>query len=426
MQRLAKARGPNTRAPDISARVTSARTKATRVVRVVIKAIVVALAAALSVLAGIAVAHAQTPAARDFVPRVKHVMLMDGDTGGILYRFNADQLISPASMSKIMTAAMAFKLMKSGKLKPSDEFVMSVNAWRKGGAPSGTSAMMVPVHTKVRLDELLKGIIVQSGNDAAIAVAEGIAGNEDAFARLMTEEGKRIGLKQSQFRNATGLFHPEHLMTVQELGVLTRHIIREYPEFFPMFAQKEFLYRRHKFVNRNSLLFADPNVDGMKTGNLKQSGYGMVVTAKVNSRRLIAVVAGANTEAERRDEVRRLLDWGSTSVSEFKLFDANEEVGRARVWGGSAFYVPLVGNGDVNVWLPKFPAAQRLKGEIVYASPLKAPVKKGDEVARLRVTSTSNAMQEVPLYAAEDVAEGGMVRRGLDSLAHLALRLFQR
>lgn len=392
------------------------------VARAISAAVVIASAAAS--VAG--TATAQTPAPKDFVPKVRHAILMDGDSGGMLFRHNAEVLVPPASMSKLMTVAIAFKLMKAGKLKPSDEFVMSVNAWRKGGAPSGTSAMMVPVNTKVRLDELLQGIIVQSGNDAAIAVAEGIAGNEDAFARLMSEEAKLIGLKQSQFRNATGLFHPDHLMSVQELAVLARYMIREYPEYFPMFAQKEFLYRRHKFINRNSLLFADTNVDGMKTGNLKQSGYGSVVTSKVNGRRLIVVVSGAASEQERRDEVRRLLDWGSTSVSEFKLFDAAEVVGRARVWGGDAFYVPLVGNGDVNVWLPRFPAAQRLRGEIVYASPLKAPLRKGDEVARLRVTSTSNAMQEVPLYAAEDVLPGGMVRRGLDSLAHLAFRLIGR
>ncbi len=365
-------------------------------------------------------------APKDFVPKVKHAILMDGDTGGILYRHNAEALVPPASMSKLMTLVLAFKLMKQGKLQPSDEFVMSVNAWRKGGAPSGTAAMMVPVNTKVRLDELLQGIIVQSGNDAAISVAEGIAGNEDAFARLMEQEARSIGLAKSQFRNATGLYHPDHLMSVRELAVLARYIMREYPQYFPMFAQKEFHYRRHKFMNRNSLLFADANVDGMKTGNLKQSGYGIVVTAKVNSRRLIVVVAGAGSETERRDEVRRLLDWGATNVSEYKLFDSQEVVGRARVWGGNSFYVQLIGNGDVNVWLPRFPAAQRLRGEIVYAGPLKAPVSKGAEVARLRITSSSNAMQEVPLYAAEDVGEGGVVRRGLDSLAHLAFRLFQR
>ncbi len=384
-----------------------------------------ALATVVLLLDGAHPIHAQG-APKDFTPKSKNAILMDGETGGILFRHNSDALVPPASMSKIMTAAIVFKLLKQGKLQMSDEFVMSVNAWRKGGAPSGTSAMMVPVNTKVRLDELMQGMIVQSGNDAAIAIAEGIAGNEDAFARLMEEEARRIGLQKSQFRNATGLFHPDHLMTVRELAVLARHIIREYPEYFPQFAQREYLYRRHRFLNRNPMLLADPNVDGMKTGYIKQSGYGIVVTSRVNGRRLIVVIAGAGSEAERRDEVRRLLDWGSTNVGEFKLFDANEVVGRARVWGGSSLYVPLTGNGDVNVWLPRFPAAQRLRGEIVYEGPLKAPVSKGAEVARLRVTSTSNAFQEVPLFAAEDVAEGGLLRRGLDSLAHLAFRLFQR
>jgi D-alanyl-D-alanine carboxypeptidase (penicillin-binding protein 5/6) len=388
---------------------------------------IVELVLATAVLLGVwsSLVHAQG-ASKDFVPKSKNAILMDGDTGGILFRHNSEVLVPPASMSKIMTVAVVFKLLKQGKLQMSDEFVMSVNAWRKGGAPSGTSAMMVPVNTKVRLDELLQGVIVQSGNDAAMAIAEGIAGNEDAFARLMEEEARRIGLEKSQFRNATGLFHPDHLMSVRELAVLARHLMREYPQYFPLFAQREFLYRRHKFMNRNPMLFADPNVDGMKTGYIKQAGYGIVVTSKVNGRRLVVVVAGSASEAERRDEVRRLLDWGSTNVGEFKLFEANEIVGRARVWGGSALYVPLTGNGDVNVWLPRFPAAQRLRGEIVYAGPLKAPLSKGTEVARLRVTSTSNAMQEVPLYAAEDVPEGGMMRRGLDSLAHLAFRLFQR
>ncbi len=384
-----------------------------------------AVMVAVLVSAAASPGHAQG-APKDFTPKSKNAILMDGDTGGILYRFNSDVLVPPASMSKIMTAAVVFKLLKQGKLQMSDEFVMSVRAWRNGGAPSGTAAMMVPVNTKVRLEELLQGMIVQSGNDAAMAIAEGIAGNEDAFARLMEEEARRIGLVKSQFRNATGLFHPDHLMTVRELAILARHIIKEYPEYFPLFAQREFLYRRHKFMNRNPMLFADPNVDGMKTGYIKAAGFGIVVTSKVNGRRLIAAIAGAGSEAERRDEVRRLLEWGSTNVGEFKLFDSSEVVGRARVWGGNALYVPLVGNGEVNVWLPRFPAAQRLRGEIIYSGPLKAPVAKGAEVARLRVTSTSNAMQEVPLYAAEDVPEGGVMRRGLDSLAHLAFRLFQR
>ena len=284
---------------------------------------------------------------------------------------------------------------------------MSVNAWRKGGAPSGTSAMMVPVNTKVRLEELLQGIIVQSGNDAAIAVAEGIAGNEDAFAKLMTEEARRIGMPKSQFRNATGLYHPEHLMTVRELAILARHIIREFPDYFPMFAQKEFLYRRHKFINRNPLLFADANVDGMKTGYVKEAGYGIVVTAKQSGRRLIAVVNGAASEAERREEAARLLDWGYTQLQRVQAV-------RGRRGGRPG---PRVGRQRVLRAARRQRRGQRLAAavsrrpsgcaaEIVYQGPLKAPVEKGDEVARLRVTSSSSAMQEVPLYAAEDVGDG--------------------
>jgi D-alanyl-D-alanine carboxypeptidase (penicillin-binding protein 5/6) len=355
----------------------------------------------------------------EFKPRAKHELLMDAASGGIMFRHNADELVAPASMSKLMTIVIVFKLLKSGKLKLEDELQMSVNAWRRGGAPSRTSAMFVPVHNKVTISELLQGMIVQSGNDAAICIAEGISGNEAAFARLMTEEARRIGLRKAQFRNASGLPHPEHLMTVTEIAQLARHIMLEYPDYFPMFAQREFKYRRHRFINRNPLL-ADPGVTGMKTGHLKEAGYGMVVSASLNGRPTIAVVHGAISEAQRRDEARRLLDWGSKSIAPFKVFEAGEIVGRARVWGGSAFYVPLMGKGEVEVWLPKFPPGQRLRGEIIYASPLKAPIKRGDEVARLRVTSSSNAVQEVELYAADDVEEAGMVRRGLDSLAHLA------
>jgi D-alanyl-D-alanine carboxypeptidase (penicillin-binding protein 5/6) len=382
--------------------------------RCVVAALAFVAVAALSVSGAMAQSRGG-----EFKPRVKHVLLMDAQSGGIMLRHDADVLVPPASMSKLMTIAIVFKLLKAGKLKLDTEFKMSVNAWRRGGAPSRTSAMFVPVHNQVTVSELLQGMIVQSGNDAAICIAEGIAGSEAAFAKLMTEEARRIGLKKSQFRNATGLYHPEHLMTVTEIAQLARYVMLEYPEYFPMFSQREFKYRKHRFINRNPLL-SDPGVDGMKTGSLKESGYGIVVTAKLNGRSTIAVVHGAATESQRRDEARRLLDWGSKSIAPVTVFEAGEIVGSARVWGGSSFYVPLVGKGDVQVWLPKFPPGQRLKGEIVYASPLKAPIKRGDEVARLRITSSSNAVQEVELYAADDVDEAGMMRRGLDSLAHLA------
>jgi len=358
----------------------------------------------------------------EFASKARRAVLMDGATGAILYQVRADELAPPASMSKLMTLAIVFRAMKADQLKPDDEFVMSERAWRTGGAPSGTSAMMVPVNTKARLDELIQGIIVQSGNDASIALAEGLAGSEDAFAKLMEVEARRLGLKQSTFRNATGLHHPEHLMTARELADLARHLIDAYPEQYKIFAQKEFQYRKHRFFNRNPLLFLGIGADGLKTGHTKEAGYSLVGSAVQDGRRLIVVVGGLATAEERKDEARKLLEWGFKSFTEFKLFDAGEAVGQARVWGGDRMYVPLVGQGDVAVILPRFPANQRLKAELIYNAPLKAPIAKGDKVARLRVTSTTNAVNEVPLYAAEDVPVAGIMRRGLDSLAHLVFR----
>jgi len=359
------------------------------------------------------------PSNADFVVRAPRAILMDADTGAVLLQQDADELAPPASMSKLMTLALVFKGLKSGQLKPTDEFLMSENAWRRGGAPSGTSAMMVPLGTRARLDELLQGIIVQSGNDACIAVAEGIAGSEQAFAKLMTEEARRIGLKQSTFTNASGLYEPGHLMSTRELALLARYIIREYPEYYAQFAQREYLYRKHKFFNRNPLIGAD-GVDGLKTGHVKESGFGIVASAKRDNRRLIAVIAGAPTAELRKLEAQRLLDWGFRSFGEFKLFDTGEIVGHARVWGGERMYAPLVGNGDVMVLLPRAQASQRLRAEIVYSHPLKAPIRKGDPIAKLRVTTSNQVQNEVALYAADDIEAAGTVRRGLDTLLHMA------
>ena len=372
-------------------------------------------------LASVATAEAQQSNA-DFVPRARQAILMDQDTGAVLFQHNADEPVPPASMSKLMTLAVLFKTLKGGQLKLQDEFVMSEGAWRRGGAPSGTSAMMVPVNTKIRLDELLQGIIIQSGNDASIAVAEGLAGSEEAFAKVMAEEAKRIGLKHSTFRNSTGLYHPEHLMSVRDLAVLARFVIREYADYYHTFSQREFVYRRHKFINRNPLLFLNIGADGLKTGFIKESGYGIVASARQGERRLIAVLNGCATADERKEEARKLIEWGYRAFSEFKLFDAGEVVGQVRVWGGDRMFLPVAGQTDVSVILPRFPANQKLRAELVYSGPLKTPIKKGDPVARLRVTSTTKAQNEVQLYATEDVAPSGMWRRGLDSLAHYATR----
>ncbi|MGE3064971.1 MAG: D-alanyl-D-alanine carboxypeptidase family protein [Hyphomicrobiaceae bacterium] len=367
--------------------------------------------------------RAEAASSSEAPTRAPHAILMDADTGAILLQRDADTLVPPASMSKLMTLAVAFKAIKAGQLKLDDEFLMSEHAWRTGGAPSGTSAMFVPVNTKATLEELIKGITVQSGNDAAIAIAEGMAGSEAAFAKLMTDEARRIGLPKSTFRNPTGLYDPGHLMTVRELALLARYIIHEYPQQYAYFGLREFPYRKHKFFNRNPLLSLAIGVDGLKTGYVKESGYGMVASAKQENRRLIAVVAGLPSAAERKDETARLLEWGFKSFSEFTLFDAGEVVGEARVWGGERFYVPLTGAaGPVTVLLPRATANQRLRAEIRYQKPLKPPIKKGETVAVLKVTAANDTINEVPLKAAEDVDRAGVVRRGLDSLFFRATR----
>ena len=371
------------------------------------------------VMAGSALAQ-QGAAPAEMTTRAKQAILMDASTGAVLFQHNADELAPPASMSKLMTLAVIFRALKEGRIKPEDETLFSVNAWRTGGAPSGTSAMFVPVNTRERLDEVLKGIVIQSGNDACIAVAEAMAGSEAAFAKMMTDEARRLGLSKSPFRNSTGLHDPEHLMTARELALLARHLMQNYPEHYTLFAEKEYRYRKHRFFNRNPLLGLDLGVDGLKTGFIKEAGYGIVASAKQDGRRVILVINGMEDAQARRNEAVRLIEWGFKGFADFKLFDAEEVVGRARVWGGDRMYVPLIGTGEITVLLPKAQSAQRLQAQIIYKSPIKAPIKKGDAIAKLRVTTASQSVNEVPLAAGEDVPAAGTMRRGLDTLVHMA------
>ncbi|ADJ23539.1 Serine-type D-Ala-D-Ala carboxypeptidase [Hyphomicrobium denitrificans ATCC 51888] len=357
-----------------------------------------------------------------FTSKAPRAILIDAATGATLFQQHADEPAPPASMSKLMTLAVLFRAMKEGRIQKTDEFTMSVNAWRNGGAPSGTSAMMVPVNTKVTVDELIQGIVIQSGNDAAMCVAEGMAGSIPAFARMMNDEAKRIGLTKSTFTNASGLPDPQQVMSARDLAVLARYIIDEYPDYYPVFAQKEFLYRKHRFINRNPLLFQNIGADGLKTGHTAAAGFGLVGSAVQDGKRLIVVVSGLEKADQRKEEAVKLLNWGFNSFNTVRLYDANEVIGQARVWGGKVWYVPLAANADVTFTVPKFPANQKISAEIVYKAPLKPPVKKGDQVATLKLSSSTSASNELPLYATEDVQKGGIVREGLDSLVLMALR----
>lgn len=358
----------------------------------------------------------------EFSTRAHQAALMDAESGAVLFHRNGYDMMYPASMSKLMLLATVFNAIKKGEVKEDQLFLMTESATKRGGASAGASSMQVPPGTKVPLDELIKGIVVQSGNDAAICIAENMAGTEANFAKRMTDEARGIGLKKSVFRNATGLFHAEHQTTAVELAMLARHLIRTYPEQYPLFALRDYTWRKTRFVNRNPLLGLVPGVDGLKTGHIKESGYGLVASAAQDGRRLIVVVNGLATQDERRDEARKLLEWGFKNFTEARIFEAGDEVARLRVWGADRFSVPVKGAGDISLLVPRSPAGQRLTGRVYYTGPLKPPLKKGEQVATLRVTSAQDASLEVPLYAADDVAPGPLWWRGLDSLLHLATR----
>lgn len=374
-------------------------------------------------LVGVLVVGAQTPALAQsgaFKTKALQAILVDGQSGSILFSHNPDEPRPPASMSKLMTLTLIFNALKAKKLSLEEPVVVSENAWRTGGAPSRTSSMFVPINKSATVEQMIRGLVVQSGNDAAIAMAEHMAGSEDAFAQQMEKEAQRLGLSNSTFGNASGLPHPRQLMSARDLAILSRHLIYGLPEYYPYFAEREFKYRRFRFFNRNRLLFMKLGVDGLKTGATKAAGYGVAASAVQNGRRLIAVLGGLKSKKERWDEARRLIKWGFDAFAPFKVFDEGEIVGQARVWGGSSLFVPLVGRGDVRVYLPRHPVNQRLRGEVIYTGPLKPPIRRGDQVAMLRVTSSAGAQGQVPLFAAESVERGGLIRRGLDSLFHLA------
>jgi len=362
------------------------------------------------------------PAAQSvFETKAKHAILMNADANLVLYEKAADELVPPASMSKLMTLAVVFRELKAGHIKLEDQFKVSEHAWRTGGAPSGSSAMFAPLNSMVSVSDLIQGVTVQSGNDAAIILAEGIAGTEDAFAQRMNDYAKEIGLTKSHFVNSTGLPAEGHVMTVRELAMLARFLIYTFPEYYHFFGQRDFTFNKHTFNNRNPLIFApDLGVDGLKTGYIEEAGYGLVASAKRGEQRLILVVNGLNTKQEREGEPRRLIEWGFKSFRPFRLFDEGQKVSDALVWGGTQHYVPLVGDGNINIILPAT-ASGKVSASIVYQGPIKAPIRKGDRVAVLRITSSeSSATNEIPLYAADDVAASNFLMRGLDSLGCLA------
>lgn len=353
-----------------------------------------------------------------------HAMLIEAESGSVLFEKAADDLIPPASLSKLMTQEVVFNEIKQGRLNPTTEFIVSTNAWRRGGAPSHTSSMFIPIHSKVSVDDLLHGAIIQSANDACIALAEGISGNESTFAELMTKRARELGMAKSTFGNSTGLPDPRQLMTSRELAKLARHLIETYPDYYKYYSEREFTWNKIRQFNRNPLLNLNIGADGLKTGFTKEAGYGLVGSAVQNGLRLIVVVNGLKSEKERADEAKKLLDWGFHSFQSGLLFAAGQEIAQAKLYGGVKGHVPLMARKEVRLMVPRG-SRDKIIARVVYSGPVRAPVEQGQKIGTLKVWRGESVVLEVPLQAAESVGAGSMPQRAFDAASEFVLGLFR-
>jgi len=352
-------------------------------------------------------------------------ILIEASSGSVLFEKNADELRAPSSMMKLMTVEVVFNALKEGKVKLSDEYRISENAWRKGGAPAGGSTMFAILNSKVSVDDLLHGAIIQSGNDSCIALAEGMAGNERIFAAdFLTKRARELGMTKSTFGNSSGLPDPANRMTVRELSKLARHLILTYPDMYKLFGEREFIWNKIRQQNRNPLLNSLNGADGLKTGYTKEGGYGMVGSAVQNDTRLIVVVNGLEDPDDRASEAKKMLEWGFRNFETRTLFAANQPVGYAKVFGGESRSVKLASPEPIKVMVPKN-GSEKLIARIVYKGPVAAPVKSGQAVGVVRVWRGANVAMEAPVYAAEAVGTGSIVRRAVDGASELVIGMFR-
>ncbi len=323
-----------------------------------------------------------------------------------------------------MTLEYVFNEITQGHIKLDDEYIISENAWRRGGAPSHGTTMFAAIHSRVKLSDLIQGIIVDSANDACIAIAEALAGNEASFGGMLTKRAREIGLQNSVFTNATGLPDPDMHVTARDMAELARYIMQTYPQFYPYFAARDFTWNNIHQENRNPLLGMGIGADGLKTGEAPDSGYSLVGSALQNNLRLIVVLAGARNEKDRGEEARKLLDFGFHGFETKILFAEGQTIGAAKVFGGDRSYVPLVGSGTASLMMPRN-TNDRITARIVYEGPVPAPISKGQLIGKLRVWRGDNLALEMPLQAADDVGKGTMSQRAMDGATELLIGLFR-
>ena len=350
--------------------------------------------------------------------KARNLILMDYDTGQYLYAKDVQKSIPPASMSKLMTVYMIFEKLADGTLSLDDEFKVSENAWRKGGAASGGSTMFLPVNASVRVEDLIKGIIIQSGNDACITAAENISGSEEDFAKEMNKKAAEIGLNNSHFANATGLPHPDHHMSVEDLARLAQLIISKYSQFYHLFSQKEFTYHNIKQGNRNPLLYSMPYADGLKTGHTEEAGFCLAGSAKKGGRRLISVMTGLKSNKERSEEAEKIMSWGFREFDNYTILKKGTKIADVPVWYGNKNTVPMVVSEDVIRTLKKS-KTDELKLTADYDRPVRAPVAAGQKLGVIKAEIPGSGMVEIPLVAAEDVGKIGWFGRIKNNLKYL-------
>ena len=345
-------------------------------------------------------------------------LLIDATTGVELLAKNADSPMAPASMSKMMTVYLLFEALKDGRLSLEDTLPVSETAWRRGGAKSGGSTMFLEPGSRPTVEDLIRGIVVQSGNDASIVVAEALSGSEAAFAAEMTRRGREIGLTDTTFRNATGWPDPEHLTTARDMAMLAWRTIEDFPEFYHYYEEKVFTYNGIRQSNRNPLLYENIGADGLKTGHTEVSGYGLTGSMKRDDRRLILVVNGLPSVRARSGEAERLLSWGFREFDNYALFDAGESVAEAEVWLGKSPAVPLVIDDSLVITLPR-KARPQMTVNVVYDGPIPAPIAEGDRLATLVISAPGEETREVPLRAGTDVPQLGVLGRLTAALKHI-------
>lgn len=348
---------------------------------------------------------------------------MDAATGEVLIEENADEPLPPASLTKMLTAYIVSEEIERGKLKETDMVLVSEDAWRRGGSASGGSTMFLEVGSRVSVLDLLKGVIIQSGNDASIALAEHLAGSEAGFAEVMNHYAQLLGMRSSHFVNSTGWPAEGHVSTARDLAILARAITNDHPEHYSLYAEKYFTYNGINQPNRNLLLHRDPTVDGLKTGHTNEAGYCLVASAKRQGMRLISVVMGTRSEAVRAEESAKLLAYGFRFFQTHSLYSENQELNRSRVWKGEANEVALGVDKDVVITIPRG-ASEALKAEIVVDSRIVAPIQQGQALGELRVILDDKEIHKMPLVALAAVEEAGFFARLWDSLVLFLTGIF--